>query len=91
MSVEAGITCQEVVELLNDYLEGELPTSQRVRVEEHLAGCDGCTIILDEFRETIRLMGMLAIEHVRESQRATLLEAFRGWSTEPDHRQPYRE
>jgi predicted anti-sigma-YlaC factor YlaD len=79
MSVDASITCREVVEILNDYLEGELPEPQRVRVEEHLGGCVGCTTILDEFRETIRLTGMLTVEHVNEGQRETLLHAFRGW------------
>jgi anti-sigma factor RsiW len=81
MSVDAGITCQEVVELLNDYLEGELPEADRVRVAAHLEGCDGCTTILEEFRETIRLTGMLTVEHVNPAQRATLLDAFRDWST----------
>jgi anti-sigma factor RsiW len=79
MSVDATIRCREVVEILNDYLEGELPEPQRVRVEEHLGGCDGCTTILDEFRETIRLTGILTVEHVNEEQRETLLDAFRGW------------
>jgi anti-sigma factor RsiW len=81
MSVDTGITCQEVVELLNDYLEGELPDGDRQRVAAHLAGCDGCTKILEEFRETIRLTGMLTVEHVNPAQRATILDAFRDWST----------
>ena len=80
MSVDASIACREVVEILNDYLEGELPEAERVRVEDHLGGCEGCTTILDEFRETIRLTGMLTVEHVTEAQRATLLDAFRGWT-----------
>jgi len=79
--VDASITCREVVEILNDYLEGELPEPERVRVEEHLAGCDGCTTILGEFRETIRLTGLLTVDHVSEAQRTTLLEAFRGWTS----------
>ena len=81
MSVEAGITCREVVEILNDYLEGELPDPERIRVQEHLSGCEGCTTILDEFRETVRLTGMLTVEHVSEAQRTTLLDAFRGWKS----------
>jgi len=80
MSVDASIACREVVEILNDYLEGELPEAERVRVEDHLGGCEGCTTILDEFRKTIRLTGMLTVEHVTEAQRATLLDAFRGWT-----------
>jgi anti-sigma factor RsiW len=80
MTVGASISCREVVEILNDYLEGELPDTERVRVEEHLRGCDGCTTILDEFRQTIRLTGMLTVEHVSVEQRATLLDAFRDWT-----------
>src|SRR5204863_329557 len=49
------------------------------RVEAHLAGCDGCTMVLEEFRETIRLSGGLTVEQVDETQRRTLLEAFRDW------------
>ena len=81
MSVGASLTCREVVELLSDYLDGELAEPERVRVEEHLAGCDGCTMVLDELRETIRLTGMLTVEHVSETQRTILLKAFRGWTS----------
>jgi hypothetical protein len=49
-------------------------------VETHLAGCDGCTMVLEEFRETIRLSGGLTVEQVDETQRRTLLEAFRDWT-----------
>ena len=81
MSVEARITCREVVELLSDYLDGELPEPERLRVAGHLAGCDGCTMVLDELRETVRLTGMLTVEHLSDRQRTILLEAFRGWTT----------
>jgi anti-sigma factor RsiW len=81
VSVEASLTCREVVELLSDYLDGELPQPERVRVDEHLAGCDGCTMVLDELRETVRLAGMLTVEHLSETQRTILLGAFRGWTS----------
>jgi len=80
MSVDASITCQEVVELLSAYLDGELDPSTLDRVESHLAGCDGCTVVPEEVRETIRLSGGLTVEQVNETQRRTLLEAFRDWS-----------
>ena len=80
MSVDASITCQEVVELLSDYLDGALDPSTLARVDAHLAGCDGCTMVLEELRETIRLSGGLTVEQVDESQRRTLLEAFRDWT-----------
>ena len=80
MSVDASITCQEVVELLSAYLDGELDPTTLARVQAHLDGCDGCTMVLEEFRETIRLSGGLTVEQVDETQRRTLLEAFRDWT-----------
>jgi len=80
MSADADITCREVVELLSSYLDGELPASLRARVEAHLAACDGCTMVVDELRETIRLTGALTEDRLTEAQEATLLAAFRGWA-----------
>jgi anti-sigma factor RsiW len=79
--VSQQLICRDVVELITAYLEGELPAAVREAVEAHLSGCDGCTIVLEEFRRTIALTGMLTDEQVTPAQRATLLEAFRGWAT----------
>jgi anti-sigma factor RsiW len=69
-----------VVALVTDYLEDALPADERRRVEEHLAGCEGCTRYLTQMRETIRLTGMLTEEQIPEEQKAELLDAFRGWA-----------
>ena len=47
--------CQQVVELVTDYLEGTLSRSARRRFEAHLAGCPRCTEYLAQMRETISL------------------------------------
>lgn len=78
MSTQAP-TCREVVELITAYLEGDLVTDERRRVEEHLAGCQGCTNYLEQMRATIRLTGMLTEEQIPEEQKAKLLAAFRDW------------
>jgi anti-sigma factor RsiW len=75
-----GLTCHEVVELITDYLEDALPEDDRRRVEQHLAGCDGCTHYLEQMRQTIRLTGMLTEEQVPEVQKRQLLDAFRTWT-----------
>jgi anti-sigma factor RsiW len=75
-----GPTCHEVVELITEYLEDALPPTDRRRVEEHLALCDGCDGYLDQMRQTIRLTGMLTEEQVPDVQKAALLEAFRSWA-----------
>jgi anti-sigma factor RsiW len=79
--VSEQIVCREVLELITGYLDGALPADTRAAVEEHLSRCDGCTRMLAQFRRTIELTGMLTEEQVTESQRATLLNAFRGWAT----------
>jgi anti-sigma factor RsiW len=75
-----GLTCREVIEILTDYLEDALPAQERRRVEEHLAGCDGCTTYLEQVRETIRLSGMLKEEQIPEREKQRLLAAFRDWT-----------
>ena len=77
------MTCQELVELITGYLEEALPTTERARVDEHLAGCGGCTAYLEQLRTTIRITGMLTEEQVPPEARDALLEAFRGWRPAP--------
>ena len=73
--------CRDVVELITAYLEGELPADVREAVETHLSGCDGCTMVLEEFRRTIELTGRLDDDAVSSQQRETLRGAFRDWAT----------
>jgi len=70
-------TCREIVELLSDYLEGALDPAARTHVENHVAGCDGCTMVLDQLRETIRLSGEVRETALSPDQRETLVTAFR--------------
>jgi anti-sigma factor RsiW len=75
------LTCQEVVEIVTDYLEGALSAEDRERFDQHLTGCDGCTRYLEQMRETIRLSGMLTEEQVPARQLERLRQAFRDWKT----------
>jgi anti-sigma factor RsiW len=71
------ITCRELVELVTDYLEGQLPPAERERIERHLAGCDGCTAYVEQMRFTLRALGSIPEETITEGARETLLVAFR--------------
>jgi predicted anti-sigma-YlaC factor YlaD len=73
------LSCREVVEILGDYLEGAMTPEDRVRLEQHLADCDGCTAYLEQLRVTIRLSGRLTEDAVSAEGIAPLLEAFRAW------------
>ena len=79
MQVAEGLSCQELVELVTDYLEGAQTPETRERFETHIGGCNGCAAYLEQMRETIRLTGRLTPESLDPEARRTLLEAFRGW------------
>jgi anti-sigma factor RsiW len=73
------LTCQELVELITDYLEAALPDVERARIEEHLSGCTGCRNYLAQMRQTINTLGKLPEESIPDSVRDELLALFRGW------------
>ena len=72
-------TCQELVELVTDYLEGALSPADAARVEEHLAEWPGCTEYLAQIRATIAATGSIRVDQVSPEARSGLLEAFRTW------------
>jgi len=73
------LVCQEVVELVSDYLEGALPRGQRRRFERHLAHCPHCSEYLAQMRETIRLAGRLVPQDFSPAMRDEFSELFRRW------------
>jgi anti-sigma factor RsiW len=75
------LSCQEIVELVTEYLEGTLPPDTASLFEEHLNFCDGCEVYLDEMRATIAAVGRVDIveEEMPTATRETLLDAFRHW------------
>jgi anti-sigma factor RsiW len=75
------LTCQELAELVTDYLEGALPLRQRLRFRLHIAGCRNCTRYVEQVRTTIAVTGRLRAEDVAPEVRDELLAAFRGWKT----------
>ena len=73
------ISCQEVVELVSDYLEQALPAGDAAVLEQHLNFCDGCVWYVDQVRTTIDAVGELREEDVPEETKAKLMVAFRDW------------
>jgi anti-sigma factor RsiW len=73
------MACNELVEVVTEYLEGRLSEDDRRRFEAHLEECPYCVDYLEQFRETIAAMGELSTESIAPETREDLLEAFRGW------------
>jgi len=79
MSVSDEMSCRELVQVVNDYIEGVLSPADRKRFEEHLAICPGCQTYLDQMRQTIRVVGRLSEESIPVEAKSALLQAFRDW------------
>jgi anti-sigma factor (TIGR02949 family) len=73
------VTCQEIVELVTDYLEAALPANQASLFEQHLNLCDGCVRYVDQMRKTVATIGRLRTQDVPPEMRERLLAAFRDW------------
>jgi anti-sigma factor RsiW len=73
------MTCQELVELITEYLEGSLGIDDRARFEEHLPRCRGCADYLEQMRQTIRASGQLREDSLDADTRDQLLTLFADW------------
>lgn len=85
---EAGLTCQELVELITEYWDDALPAEARRRFEAHLRGCEGCQAYVDQLRHTLALTGELRVDQVPPTAQARLLDVFRDWRAQPGAAEP---
>jgi anti-sigma factor RsiW len=72
-----ALVCREFVELVTDYLEGELSARDRARFEAHLAECDGCAGYLEDMRRMVDSMSQLPEPPMDPATHDALLRAFR--------------
>jgi len=49
------ITCRELVEFLNEYVDGEMEEERRALFDRHLAICEDCRGYLDGYRRSMAL------------------------------------
>jgi len=47
------LECRECVDLLADYIDGALPSSQAELLEWHLEGCAPCVAFVNTYRGTV--------------------------------------
>jgi anti-sigma factor RsiW len=75
-------TCQELAELISDYLEGVLPPARHALVDLHLAGCRNCTLYVEQMRATVTVTRRLGAADIPPAIEGELLAAFRTWAAE---------
>jgi anti-sigma factor RsiW len=79
MTSSDELSCQELIELVTDYIEGTLSPEDRARFEKHVTSCSGCRAYLAQMRRTIEIVGMLEARDIPDDARDQLLRTFRTW------------
>ena len=73
------LTCQELIELVTDYLEEKMSAPVRNRFEAHLSDCERCEGQLDQMRQALKALGSLPKASLSPEAKRELLWLFRRW------------
>lgn len=84
MLSEDELSCQQVVELVTDYLENSLLPEMRKRLEEHVAECPGCENYIEQMQLTIDMLYQIARASAFPTTKQELLQLFRDWKKGSD-------
>lgn len=76
------LPCQDLVEVVTDYLDGALSEIDRRRFEEHLAICERCVAYVEQIRLTIAATGRAGArpDALPADLRDGIRDAFRNWA-----------
>ena len=76
------LPCQDLVEVVTDYLDGALSDVDHRRFEEHLAICEPCVAYVEQIRLTIAATGRAGVqgEALPADLREGIRDAFRDWA-----------
>ena len=74
------MACNELVEIVTDYLEETLPAAELARVRDHLTSCDGCQAHIEQMRATVRVLRGAPEEHASPELADALPDMFREWT-----------
>lgn len=72
-------SCQQITELVTDYLEGRLSLGQRLLFQVHLGMCGHCRAYLRQMQQTIQTVGRLPEETLPPHVEQELLRRFQDW------------
>ncbi len=77
-----GATCEELMAVLNEYVDGEIDPSVCREMERHLKKCNPCRVVVDNIRKTITLYRKDGSRVLPPAFRARLHSSLRkAWKT----------
>lgn len=79
-----AMDCQQLVDLVVDYLDGDLGRDKEQRLETHLDDCPECVEFLDSYRQTGTVCRRALKIEMPAPLQSTLLEFLRSELQSPD-------
>jgi anti-sigma factor RsiW len=76
-----AMVCRDAVALMTAYLDDELASRDRERLEAHLAECPHCSEYLAQIRITIDAIGRAEVDQLSDQAVDDLVELYRRWRT----------
>lgn len=73
------LTCEQITEVITDFLEGRLGLADRMRFQLHVGMCRHCRAYLRQMRATIATVGALPDDPMPADVRDEMLRRFRAW------------
>ena len=71
------LRCRDIVELLGEYLDGQLEPATAEALSAHLADCQECTAFVNTYRGTVRATHQLREEQIPPQLKERLLTFLR--------------
>lgn len=71
------VTCRQLVDLLSDYVDGELPPKLRRQLEAHVQDCEPCMAFINTFKQTQTMARTLHSEDMPPELRQRLHDFLR--------------
>ena len=71
------MNCDELVELITEYLDNSLSPVKRATLEAHLLECDGCVNYLNQYKSTVSILSQIPQDGPSAALRERLLAGFR--------------
>lgn len=75
-TMDPELCCQELVELVTEWMEGALSTADDARLVAHLADCEPCTAYVEQLRLVVAASRLDEGAGPSSATRARLLELF---------------
>ena len=76
MAAKHSLTCQQLIDFIMSYLDGELPAEQRAEFERHMSACPSCVDYLHTYEKTVSLVKTCANDSVPEDVPESLVQAI---------------